>query len=342
MKKEALLYNKLKGTDVQCILCGHRCKISDQKLGICGVRQNSGGVLYSLVYGEIIASNVDPIEKKPLYHFLPGTQSFSIAAPGCNFRCGFCQNWQISQMKLGREVSFEDHFCPATDTVNAAVAQKCASISYTYSEPTVFFEYCLDASKLAKEKGLKNVWVTNGFMTPEALEVIHPYMDAANVDLKFFNERSYKNICGGSLKPVRETIAFLRRHNVWVEVTTLVVPKKNDSPAELKQIASFLAGVDPDIPWHISKFFPNYQYDKEQPTSEGVLQSAAEIGRKCGLRYVYVDNVFGWGSSTNCPNCKELLIRREGFFIRENRIENGACSFCKTKIPGVFAPQPQE
>jgi len=342
MKKEALLYHKLQGADVQCDLCSHRCRIADRKLGICGVRQNLGGVLYTLVYGEVIASQVDPVEKKPLYHFLPGTQSFSIAAPGCNFHCGFCQNWQLSQLKAGTGISFEDHFCPATDTVNAAMSQKCASISYTYSEPTVFFEYCLDVSRLAREKGLKNVWVTNGFMTPEALAMIRPYMDAANVDLKFFSERSYKKICGGSLRPVLDTIAFLRKNNIWVEVTTLVVPKKNDSLSELKQIASFIAGIDPDIPWHISKFFPNYQYDREQPTSEGVLQSAAEVGKKCGLRYIYVDNVFGWGSSTYCPQCTELLIKREGFFIRENSVENGACAFCKTRIPGVFAQQPQE
>ena len=335
MKKEALLYNKLKNNEVQCILCSHRCKIADQKAGICGVRQNISGALYSLVYGEVIASQVDPIEKKPLYHFLPDTQSFSIATPGCNFKCGFCQNWQLSQLKAGAGVSFEDHFCPATDTINAAISQKCASISYTYSEPTIFFEYCLDVSKLAREKGLKNIWVTNGFMTIEALAMIQPYMDAANVDLKFFNERSYRKICGGSLKPVLESIAFMRKNNIWVEVTTLIVPKKNDSPAELKQIAGFIAGVDKDIPWHISKYFPNYQY-KDEPTSEGLLQKAAEIGQACGLRYVYVDNVYGWGNSTFCHNCKQRLIKREGFFIRENNIENGACSFCKAKIPGIF------
>jgi len=255
MKKEALLYKKLKGNSVQCILCSHRCKIPENKVGICGVRQNLGGVLYSLVYGEIVAANVDPVEKKPLYHFLPGTQSYSIAAPGCNFHCGFCQNWQLSQIKAGSGVSFEDHFCPAADIVTAALSQNCASISYTYSEPTVFFEYCLDASKIAHEKGLKNVWVTNGFMSHEALEIILPYMDAANVDLKFFNDRSYKRICGGWLKPVRETIAFLHSHNVWLEITTLVVPGENDSPSELKQIASFIKGLDENIPWHISKFF---------------------------------------------------------------------------------------
>lgn len=336
MKKEALLYNKLKRNQVQCILCSHRCKIADRKFGICGVRQNLAGILYTHVYAEVIASQSDPIEKKPLYHFLPGTQSFSIAAPGCNFRCGFCQNWQISQLKAGNGVSFEDHFCPAADTVNAALSHKCASISYTYTEPTINFEYCYDVSRLAKEKGLKNVWVTNGFMTPEALKIIAPYMDAANVDLKFFNEGAYKKICGGSLKPVLESIKFMHQNNIWVEVTTLIVPGKNDSPAELKQIAQFIAGVSRDIPWHISKFFPNYNYTTLDPTSEGSLQKAFEIGQQAGLRYIYVGNVYGWGSSTQCHNCKKPLIKREGFFIRDNCIENGACSFCKAKIPGIF------
>jgi pyruvate formate lyase activating enzyme len=337
MKKESLLYNKLKHNQVQCILCSHRCKIADQKFGICGVRQNLAGVLYTHVYAEVIASQIDPIEKKPLYHFLPGTQSYSIASPGCNFRCGFCQNWQISQLKVGSGVSFDDHFCPAADIVNGALSNKCASISYTYSEPTINFEYCLDVSKLAKEKGVKNVWVTNGFMTPEALTMISPYMDAANVDLKFFNERSYKQICAGSLKPVQETIKAMNKNNIWVEVTTLVVPGKNDSQAELKQIAQFIAGISLDIPWHISKFFPNYNYTNLDPTSDGSLQKALEIGQQAGLRYIYVGNVYGWGNSTHCHNCKALLIKREGFFIRENSVENSVCKFCQAKIPGVFA-----
>ncbi len=336
MRKEALLYEKLGGKKVRCLLCGHKCVIADQKTGFCGVRVNDGGTLFSLVYGEVIASHVDPIEKKPLYHFLPGTGSFSIAAPGCNFRCGFCQNWQISQLKYGNGVSFEDYFCPAGDTVNVALSNKCASISYTYTEPTVFFEYCLDVMKLARSKGLCNVWVTNGFMSPQALDMAGPYMDAANVDLKFFDDALYKKICGGELKPVLETIRSLREKNVWVEVTTLVVPGKNDSEKELKKIAAFLAGVDKNIPWHISKFFPNYKFTSEEPTSEGVLQKASDIGHKAGLKYVYVGNVFGWGNSTYCHKCKELLIKREGFFIRDNHIKDGVCSFCKEKIPGVF------
>jgi pyruvate formate lyase activating enzyme len=337
MKKEALLYNKFRHNQVQCFLCSHRCKIADQKFGICGVRQNLEGVLFTHIYGEVIASQVDPIEKKPLYHFLPGTQSFSIAAPGCNFKCGFCQNWQISQLKFGDGVSFEDHFCPAADTVNAALSHKCASISYTYTEPTLNFEYNLAVAQLAREKGLKNVWVTNGFMTPEALAMIQPHLDAANIDLKFFNDRSYKRICAGSLKPVQETIKAMRRNNIWVEVTTLVVPGKNDSLSELTQIAKFLAGVDPDMPWHISKFFPNYKYTADEPTSDGSLQKAADIGQKAGLRYIYVGNVYGWGNTTNCYHCKKPIIKRDGFFIKENLIENGACSFCREKIPGVFA-----
>ena len=336
MKKEALLYTKLKRNDVQCILCGHRCKISDRKFGFCGVRQNIAGTLYTHIYGEIIASHIDPIEKKPLYHFLPGSQSFSIAAPGCNFRCGFCQNWQISQLKAGSGVFPDGRAFPVADTVNAALSQKCASVSYTYTEPTINFEYCLDVSKLAKAKGLRNVWVTNGFMTLEALTMVQPYMDAANVDLKFFNNGSYKNICAGGLKPVQESIKFMRANNIWVEITTLVVPGKNDSEAELEQISKFIAGVDANIPWHISKFFPNYQYSAYDPTPEGSLRKAFEIGRKSGLRFIYAGNVSGWGGDTYCPFCKKLLVKREGLTILEVNLDHGRCKFCQAQIPGVY------
>jgi pyruvate formate lyase activating enzyme len=230
----------------------------------------------------------------------------------------------------------EDHFCPANDTVNAALSNKCASISYTYTEPTIFFEYCLDTAKAAKEKGLANVFVTNGYMTTDALSMIKPYLDAANVDLKFFNDASYKKICAGSLKPVQETIKFMRKNNIWVEVTTLVVPGSNDTDKELRHIAEFLARVDKDMPWHISRFFPNYQFKGYDPTAEGSLQKAYAIGQKAGLRYIYVGNVYGWGNSTFCHNCKNTVIKREGFIIREYKIDDNACAYCKTPIPGRF------
>lgn len=333
--KEALLYEKLSNRQVRCFLCAHQCRIADKKFGFCGVRQNRDGVLYSQVYGKIIASHVDPIEKKPLYHFLPGSTSFSIATIGCNFRCGFCQNWQISQAKprdgaaAGEEVS-------SPEIVKAALANTCKSISYTYTEPTIFFEYALDVAKLAKEKGLHNNFVTNGFMSSECLQMLSPYLDAANVDLKAFKDESYKKVCAGRLQPVLDSIKLMRKLGIWVEVTTLVVTGFNDSKEELDDIARFLVDTDSNIPWHISRFHPDYQFTDRLATSEKILRMAEELGYKAGLKYIYAGNVYGWGNDTRCHNCKKLLVRREVFSVLENKIKNGRCMYCDTVIPGLF------
>lgn len=334
--KEALLYEKLKDKQVHCFLCAHQCHIADQKFGFCGVRQNLAGKLYTHVYGKVIAANVDPIEKKPLYHFLPGSKSFSIAAIGCNFHCGFCQNWEISQVSLkDGAVPWGQDLAPE-DIVAAAIKQNCRSISYTYTEPTVFFEYALDIAKLSRAKGLYNVFVTNGYMSAEAIKMISPYLSAANVDLKFFSEDSYKKFCAGSLEPVKESIRLMRKLGIWVEVTTLVVPGSNDSPEELKGIAEFLAGVDQDMPWHISRFYPNYKFQDQEPTSEETLKLAMKLGQDAGLRYVYVGNIYNWGNDSLCPKCQKPLIKRKVYDIQENNIEKSKCKFCGYSIPGLF------
>jgi pyruvate formate lyase activating enzyme len=339
--REALLYQKLEDRFLQCHLCAHSCKIADQEFGFCGVRQNIGGVLYSLVYGRPVAQQIDPIEKKPLYHFLPGSDSFSLATLGCNFRCGFCQNWAISQ-RPGKEVlglwyqdGGPDYLAPER-IVQAALKNNCRSISYTYTEPTVFFEYALEVAKLAKAKGLYNIFVTNGFMTRECLEMLKPYLDAANVDLKFFKDSSYKKICAGSLEPVLNSIRLMREMGIWVEVTTLVVPAQNDSPDELKDIADFLANVDKDMPWHISRFHPDYKFTDYQPTPEATLRLAMDLGRQAGLTYIYAGNVWGWGNDTYCHQCKKLLIKREGFRVLAEHIKEGRCQYCQAFIPGLF------
>ena len=334
--KEALLYEKLENKLVHCFLCSHHCKIGDQKFGFCGVRQNIEGRLFTHVYGKVIARHTDPIEKKPLYHFLPGSTSFSIATIGCNFRCGFCQNWQLSQSTI-RDGDFPgDEFTPQ-QVVDAALKNNCKSISYTYTEPTIFFEYALDTAKLAKAKGLFNNFVTNGYMTKRALEMIKPYLDAANVDLKFFKEESYKKTCAASLEPVLNTIKLMRDLDIWVEITTLVVPGENDSEEELKSIAEFISAVDNNIPWHISRFYPNYKFTDLEPTKETVLKKAQEIGYESGLNYIYVGNVYGWGNDTHCHNCKKLLIKREGFSVLENNITQNKCAFCNAVLPGIFS-----
>ncbi|MDD5669987.1 MAG: AmmeMemoRadiSam system radical SAM enzyme, partial [Candidatus Omnitrophica bacterium] len=294
--REAVLYKKLENKEVVCDLCAHRCRIKDGAFGFCGVRLNQAGILYSLSYGKVIASHVDPIEKKPLYHFFPGSMSFSIATPGCNFVCGFCQNWEISQLKSKRGLFDDIPFTSPEDVVSSAVKNKCRSISFTYTEPTIYFEFALDTAKIAKAQGLYTVFVTNGYMSEESVRMISPYLDAANVDLKFFKDESYKKICGGSLQPVLRSIALMKQLGIWVEVTTLVVPGQNDSSEELTGIAEFIAGIDNTIPWHISRFYPQYKMNNLEPTPEETLKEAREIGYSRGLGYVYVGNVHGWGS----------------------------------------------
>jgi pyruvate formate lyase activating enzyme len=336
MRREALLYEKLEKDFVHCYLCSHQCRIAQGKFGLCGVRQNIGGTLYTYAYAEVAAAHIDPIEKKPLYHFFPGSASFSIAARGCNFRCGFCQNWEISQSDFRDDPVGQDELLPE-EIVGLAIKNKCKSISYTYTEPTIFFEYALETAKLAKVNGLYNNFVTNGYMSKECLQMIKAYLDAANVDLKFFKDSSYKKICAGSLQPVLDSIKLMRQFDIWVEVTTLVVPGENDSREELEGIADFIARVDRNIPWHISRFHPDYKFTDRQATPEATLKNALQIGEKCGLNYIYIGNVVGWGDDTFCPNCKSLLIKREAFSVLEYNIRQSSCAFCGAVIPGVFA-----
>lgn len=334
MKKEAMLYEKLEGGAVRCLLCAHACKIAESKCGICGVRKNENGALFTHAYGEVVAAHVDPIEKKPLHHFLPGSKTYSVATAGCNFKCGFCQNWQISQK--GTATFFGKKVAVPIDVVKEAKRHGCKSIAYTYTEPTIFFEYAYDTARLAKKESLYNTFVTNGFMTLKALETIKPYLDAANVDLKFFKDKTYKKLCGGALQPVLESIKHMKKLGIWVEVTTLVIPGINDTDEELRGIAEFIAGVGKEIPWHISRFRPDYNLLESVPTPMETLRKAASIGRDAGLRYVYLGNI-AEESNTNCCNCGKLLIARDGYLISENSITGGKCPACNTTIEGIWS-----
>ena len=336
MIKEAMLWAPREGGKVACSLCSHRCLIARSKAGVCAVRRNTAGRLETLVYGEVIAAHVDPIEKKPFHHFYPGSKALSIAAPGCNFRCSFCQNWEISQAPRRKDRSLGGQPFPPEEIVREAQAQGCRSISYTYTEPTIFFEYAYDTARLAKAAGLANNFVTNGYMTEEALAAIRPFLDAANVDLKAFKDETYRKVCGARLEPVLETIRLMKRLGVWVEVTTLVVPGLNDGDEELEAIAGFLAGVDRDMPWHISRFHPDFEYTDAPPTPPRTLEKAFEIGKKAGLRYLYIGNMLGKGEDTHCSTCGALLIRRRGFFVAENRLAGRACPACGQALAGVF------
>lgn len=342
MKREAELYHKVEGETVVCDLCHHRCRIASGKRGVCRTRRNEGGKLVSLVYARCIAMNVDPIEKKPLFHFLPGTHSLSVATIGCNFRCSFCQNYLISQTLNDGEVEKDEEIpgriVPPEDLVHAAVAEKCQSISYTYTEPTVFFEYALDTARLACEAGIANCFVSNGYMTPEAIDVIKPYLHAINVDLKSFDPKVYLKVMGGRLDGVLETIRYLHQKKIWLEITTLLVPDMNDSPEEVRQIARFIAGLSPDIPWHISRFYPQYKMDSLPPTSIKSIEEAARIGEEEGLHYIYCGNVPGDPrESTHCASCGHLLIGRVGYQITEREIRpDGSCPSCGALCPGIW------
>jgi pyruvate formate lyase activating enzyme len=334
--KEAFLYEKEQAGKVRCLLCNHRCLIADGKRGVCYVRENKEGTLYTLVYEKLISAHVDPIEKKPFFHFLPGSKAFSIATAGCNFRCLHCQNHEISQLPHDRK-TITGEKVSGKEIVSMALQNNCASISYTYTEPTIFFEYAYDTAKMAHKKGLKNNFVTNGYMTAEALDMIAPYLDAANVDLKSFSEEFYKKVCGARLKPVLENITKMHDLGIWVEVTTLIIPTLNDAERELRKIARFILSVSPGIPWHVSAFYPTYQMLDKPRTSPEIVRQAREIGLEEGLRYVYTGNIPGGeGENTACYHCNNVLIRRWGYQIAEQRVTDGTCPHCGTPIDGVW------
>jgi len=332
--KEAFLYEKLSNHKVQCRLCNHFCIIEEGERGLCGVRENQSGTLFSLVYGKIIAGHCDPIEKKPLFHFLPGSLSYSIATVGCNFRCLFCQNADISQMPLDQNRILGEDTAPEI-IVQAAINQGATSISYTYTEPTVYMETALETARIATEKGLRNVFVSNGYMTPDALEKMGENLHAINVDLKAFNKKFYREQCGAKLAPVLKTLETLKDMGVWIEVTTLLIPGLNDKLEELKDLAQFLVDLDPGIPWHISRFHPTYRLMHIPSTPIATIQQTRDLGYDAGLQYVYTGNIHGdEGENTFCHSCKALLINRTGFSVRENRIKDNRCAVCGKKIPG--------
>lgn len=334
--KRAVLWDKDDNKKVRCKLCSHKCIINDGKLGLCMVRKNVDGILYSLNYDKVCAANVDPIEKKPLFHFQPGSSSFSIACIGCNFRCSFCQNWQISQVDLEDEM-LEGSALNPEQIVKGALRSKCKSIAYTYTEPTIFMELCAETGVLAKEKGLANVFVSNGYMTKEAVDFAKDWLDGINIDLKSFSDDYYRKLCKARLQPVLDTIEYIAKETkIWMEITTLLVPGENDSDEELKQIADFIVNhTGPDVPWHISRFVPQYKYLDSYPTPVERIEKAEGIAKKAGLRYVYPGNVPGSRSeSTFCYNCGKILIERRGYHIGKNIIEKSCCPFCAVKIAG--------
>ena len=332
--REALLYEKLNKNRVKCLNCAHYCIISASKRGICGVRENKEGKLYSLVYEKLAALHIDPIEKKPFFHFLPGSHSLSIATVGCNFSCQWCQNSDISQgPKLKADITGQ--IIPAKEIVKLALKNKLPSISYTYTEPTIFLEYALDIMKLAREKKLKNTWVTNGFFSKESLEKISPYLDAANVDLKGWSEEFYKKYCGGRLRPILDNLVALKKKKIWVEVTTLIIPTLNDNEKWLKEIAVFIKNkLGSETPWHITQFSGAISWKMRHlpDTPIEIIEKAYRIGKKAGLKYVYTGNIPGLPSEdTFCPKCRSLVIDRTGYIVHRYD-KSGKCPKCGKKL----------
>ena len=325
-------YRLQKNGKIKCLLCRHYCVLSEGQTGVCGVNKNEGDKLINLVYGRVAALHIDPIEKKPLYHFLPGTTALSLGTVGCNMQCDFCQNWQISQEK---NISQKDFISPE-QIVNLAVKYKSQTIAYTYNEPTVFYPYVRDIALVAQKKGLKNIMVTNGIESVEVLNDMKGIIDAVNVDFKAFDENYYKKELKAPFT-VRESLQSMKNNGIWVEVTTLIIPGINDDKRQLKQIADFIVNkLGSDTPWHISAFHPDYKMKDRQITPVSSLEKAYQTGIKAGLKFVYTGNIPGLKNVTYCPVCHNKLLERTGYRILINHIINGKCAYCNTKIPGIW------
>ena len=352
--KKATLYEQQPNGMVKCTACTRYCRIGEGAYGFCGVRKNVKGHLELEVYGRPCSVAVDPVEKKPFFHFLPGTRIMSMGTFGCNFACEFCQNWDTSQYpKLvggeketiaGRRIKLEQELhgiytISPEEFAKAAVENGCKSEAFTYNEPTIFAEYAHDCAVAAKKKGLKTAFVSNGYESKETIEYMKPVLDAINIDLKGFTEKFYKDVCHSSLEPVLETIKRCHKEKIWTEITTLAVPGQNDSKKELEEIAQFLASVSKDMPWHVTAFHPDYKMDGIPSTPASKLVEAREIGFDAGLKFVYAGNLpikYSEMESTYCPKCKELLVERHGYTVGKNIIKGGKCPACNEKISGVW------
>lgn len=336
-KKEALYYKKIDTKTVECQLCPRHCRLTDGQRSFCRAREPKEGKLYSLVYGLCCASHIDPMEKKPLFHFLPGTQVFSIATAGCNFRCKHCQNWQISQ--FGPEETFNQDLAPQK-IVQLTKENRCPSLAYTYTEPSIFYEYMLDTAKLAKLEGIKNMYHSNGSLNPQPLEELSLYLDAANIDLKAFDQDFYSQICAGYLDTVLNTLKTLKRNKVWLEITNLIIPSLNDDFTKIKSMCVWIKeNLSDETPLHFSRFWPQYQLRNLAPTPTQTIEKARQIALDVGLKFVYIGNIPGHpAESTYCPHCKKIVINRIGYSILENNLkEKGNCKFCNYPIPGVWS-----
>jgi len=340
MSTRAWLSSTLEDGRILCEACHQHCKLHENEYGICGVRKVENGELRLLVYGIAATVNIDPIEKKPMFHILPGSRIFSFGTVGCNFSCKFCQNFDISQYPKEHHHALKGEILTPQQACDLALGHDCKSIAYTYNEPAVFFEYTYDTAKLAHEAGLKNIYVTSGYETHKAIDTIAPFLDGMNIDIKGFSQSFYKEICGASLKPVLDIIAYAHKKGIWIETTTLLISGYNDSDDEIRSIAKFQADLDPSMPWHISGFYPMYQMQNVAPTPPSTLNRAYDIGKEMGLKYVYVGNIDDEArESTYCPQCTKLVIDRHGHigqYVTNHLDDKGMCPYCSYKIEGIW------
>jgi len=332
-KQQLARWWKKENDGIRCHLCPWECFIKENETGICKVRKNISNNLYSLVYGKPVAMNIDPIEKKPLYHFLPGTSSFSIGTFGCNMQCKFCQNWDMSQRDM-ENLEFEIDYYSPTEIIDLVIKNNCRSIAFTYNEPTIFGEYVIDIAKLAKKNNIETIMVTNGYILPEARSEIYKYIDAANIDIKGFTEKFYKSFTGGSLKNVLDTIVYLKSKNIHIEVTTLLINGKNDDENDLRKEFSWINNkLGSDIPLHLSAFHPDYKMKDQKITTLPSMQNSYRIAKKSGLKFVYLGNVIGVDNNTYCSNCGKVIIDRSGYSTKIKQINKCKCG---EKIPIIF------
>jgi len=334
--KEAINWKESKKDQIKCFNCQQGCLISPGQIGLCQVRKNIENKLFSLNYGKVISQNVDPIEKKPFFHFLPGSLSYSIASVGCNFRCLHCQNYSISQPGPLDEMPGEE--VAPWQIVNSAKSMNCKSIAYTYTEPTIYVEYALEVMKKAKEEGIKNIWVSNGYFSKETFELIEPYLDAINIDLKFFTEENYEKVCGAKLKHVKDSLRRVAKSNVHLEVTTLLIPGVNDSDKEISLMSKFIRfDLGNQTPWHLTAFYPTHKMDKVPATPEKSILTAIQIAKGNDIQYVYSGNLkTSEHEHTYCAECNALLISRKGYIIEENYRNNKKCPKCGAALPFIL------
>jgi pyruvate formate lyase activating enzyme len=333
---EAMFYKKLPENKIECEICPKRCKIAPLERGYCGNKENRDGKYYTLVYGAVCAAHVDPIEKKPLFHYLPGSLAFSIATAGCNFECRFCQNWQIAQY---RPEQVRSEYMPPDKVVEIARSTGSRSIAYTYTEPVVFYTFMYDTARLARKEGIGSVMITNGYINAAPMEKLCEVLTGVKVDLKAFSEDFYKNTCSGELKPVLETLKLLKRLRMWTEIVVLLIPTMNDGKDEIRQMSRWILDhLGPDVPVHFSRFYPMYKIKNLPPTPISTLEMAHSVAREAGLHYVYLGNVWGHAAeNTYCPKCKKMVIRRIGYKVASMDIRDGKCTFCGFAIPGVWS-----